>query len=352
MERLSLETQTLYAELQEQLTAIEAQRSIGSLPGGFTTKKVKGETYYYFQYSSPGSQRKQVYVGKESPALKRLVERYEVEKTIFQADNRSIQRLCAQLQAGGAVVAPHAHHRVLQSLADAGVFRMESVLVGTHAFIAMGNLLGCRWESAGTQTQDVDIAGERGLALALPDVPGADVPRVLERLEMGFLPVPELDRKSPSTSYKVRNSALRVDVLTPAKKRDEEYKVVHISQFHAAAQALRYLDYLIEKPLQVALISGKGGILANIPDPARYAFHKLIVMQERSATEHVKRNKDLRQASLLINLLADERPGDLQLAWDNLAGRGESWEKKATKGYLEMQKLFPETPNLDEIAEL
>jgi hypothetical protein len=349
MDRLSLETQTLYAELQDQLTALEAQRSIGSLPGGFTTKSVKGETYYYFQYSSPGSQRQQVYVGKESSALKRLVDQYQTEKVAFQADQRSIQRLCAQLQAGGAIVAPHAHYRVLQSLADAGVFRMGGVLVGTHAFLAMGNPLGCRWETAGTQTQDVDIAGDRALALALPDVPAADVPGALERLEMGFFPVPELDPRSPSTSYKVRNNPLRVDVLTPAKSRDEEYQAVTIPKFQAAAQALRYLDYLIENPLQVALISGKGGVMANIPNPARYAFHKLIVMQERPASEHVKRNKDLRQASLLINLLAAERPGDIRLAWDELVKRGEPWVKRATRGYAEMRKIFPEIPSLEEI---
>ena len=73
-------------------------------------------------------------------------------------------------------------------------------------------------------------------------------------------------------------------------------------------------------------------------------------MQERPVTEHVKRNKDLRQASLLINLLADERPGDLHLAWDDLIERGESWVKKVTKGYAKMQKLFPGIPDLDEVS--
>lgn len=68
MEKIPLETQTLYAELLEQLTAFEAQRSIGSLPGGFTTKKIKGESYYYFQYSEPGGGRKQV-VGKANGFL-------------------------------------------------------------------------------------------------------------------------------------------------------------------------------------------------------------------------------------------------------------------------------------------
>jgi len=42
MNRLPLETLTLYAELVEQLTVLEAQRAIGHLPGCFTLKTVKG----------------------------------------------------------------------------------------------------------------------------------------------------------------------------------------------------------------------------------------------------------------------------------------------------------------------
>lgn len=42
MKRLPLETQTLYTELVEQLTAIEAQRAIGHLPGCFTLKTANG----------------------------------------------------------------------------------------------------------------------------------------------------------------------------------------------------------------------------------------------------------------------------------------------------------------------
>jgi hypothetical protein len=40
MERIPLETQTIYAELVEQLTAFELQRSMGALSGGFTKKKI------------------------------------------------------------------------------------------------------------------------------------------------------------------------------------------------------------------------------------------------------------------------------------------------------------------------
>ena len=47
MERLPLETQTLYAEFSERLLATQARRSLVQAPGCFTTKRVKGEQYIY-----------------------------------------------------------------------------------------------------------------------------------------------------------------------------------------------------------------------------------------------------------------------------------------------------------------
>jgi hypothetical protein len=342
MEPIPLETQTLYAELLEQLTVFEAQRSIGSLKGGFTTKVNRGHRYCYFQYSEPSGVRRQFYLGRQSPALDKLVEHWEREQDFIQADQKSIQRLCAQLRVGGAMTTNHAHARVLVGLADAGVFRMGGVLIGTHAFAAMGNMLGVRWERAGFQTQDVDIASERNLDLVLPDQAATDVPVALERLHLGFLPVPALDPRQPSTSFKVRKSSLKVDVLTPARKKTEASQAVNIQKFNTMAQALYYLDYLIEAPQPAAIING-GGILVNVPDPARYALHKTIIAQERPAADHAKSNKDLRQSALLIQVLADERPGDLDLAWGALVARGKAWEAKAKRGLKVVQERFPLT---------
>lgn len=44
MERLPPETQALYAEFPEHLVAMHARRTIGHVPGCFTTKTVKGES--------------------------------------------------------------------------------------------------------------------------------------------------------------------------------------------------------------------------------------------------------------------------------------------------------------------
>ena len=345
MDQIPMETQTLYAELLDQVRILEARRSIGHLKGGFTTKSKGGNTYYYFQHSEPGGARKQVYIGKESQAILNLVNKWQEEKQYSEGDMEGVQRLCSQARVGGAITTSHAQSRVLQSLADAGIFRMGGVLVGTYAFALMGNLLGYRWEQAGMRTEDIDIVSIRNLDLdlALPEQPRIDVRKVLDKLEMGFFPIPPLNHKKESTSYMVRKKALRVDVLTPSRTRGEDYQAVNVPGFNSAAQALPYLDYLIENPLPAVAING-GGILVNVPDPARYAFHKLIVAQERPVIEHGKKTKDLRQSSLLFKVLHEERPGDLSLAWQSLVARGASWEKKAREGFGQTCQLYPDTP--------
>jgi hypothetical protein len=338
MERLPLETQTLYAELLEQLTALETRRSIGRVPGCFVTKIVKDETYYYFQYSDPGGALRQRYVGKRTPVLDKVIARFQDEKKHSEADVAHIQRLCAQLRAGNALVTDAAPGRVLKAFAESGVFHLGGVLVGTHAFTVLGNLLGVRWTHQAIKTQDIDIAGASRLEIAVPDIQ-ADVPKTLESLEMGFLPVPALNRKHPSTSFKVRGMALRVDILTPSRK-SAEHSPLMLSRFNVAAQPLPYLDYLIADYTPGALING-GGVLVNAPNPARFAFHKLIVSQARDIATQSKTDKDLGQAAQIFSVLAENRPGDLTLAWEDLEHRGESWIKRIAAAMQVLARRYP-----------
>ncbi len=339
MEKLPLETQTLYAELLEQLTALETRRSIGQASGCFTTKTVKGRTYYYFQYSDPGGKPRQKYVGKKAPVLDKIVSRYEQERAALAGDQESVRRLTALLRAGGASVTEAAPSRVLKALAESGVFHAGGVLIGTQAFTILGNLLGVRWKSSSLKTHDIDIAGELRIDLAVPEVP-SDLPKALETLAMGFLPVPPLNPKHPSTSFKVRGQPLRVDLLTPGKTGREKAPVF-IRRFNAAAQPLPFLDYLIEEYDRGAVVNG-GGVLVNVPTPARFAFHKLITAQRRPAAMHTKRDKDLNQTLQLVSVLTEERPGDLLLAWDALRSRGPTWVKRAKTGLAILKKLDPE----------
>jgi hypothetical protein len=350
MEKLPLEIQTLYAEMMEQLIALEAQRSIGHAPGCFTTKTIKGASYYYFQYSDPGSAMRQVYIGKKDSELDRVVERYHSEHESFKVDVAHIYRLCAHLRAGGALTTDTAPARVLKSFAESGVFHLDGVLLGTQAFTVLGNLLGVHWKSSAIKTYDIDIAGELKMSIALPNIQ-ADIPKALERLKMGFIPVPPLNPKNPSTSFKVRGYPLRVDLMTPEIGKHKNTPIF-ISRFNTAAQPLRFLDYLIVNPVKAAIVNG-GGILVNVPRPARYAFHKLIVSREREITAHDKAEKDIMQAAQVISVLVDERPGDLLLAWEDLERRGIGWIKRAKSGLsalnVNYQSIYNKTAKLLQI---
>ncbi len=335
MDKLPLETQTLYAELLERLTAVEAHRSVGHLSGSFVTKQVKGGIYHYFQYSDPGGQLRQIYLGKDSPSLKKALSGFQIKREDALLETKAIQRLAAQLRAGGAMMTDHASGRVLKALSDGGVFRLGGILVGTHAFAALGNSLGYRWEGAALKTQDVDIASDPILPIAVPEL-ASDVPKILESLEMGFLPVPPLHHSHPSTAFKVRGQALRVDLLTPALKN----KVggwVPVPRWNAAAQPLPFLDFLIEGSEPAAVIDG-GGILVSVPHPARFALHKLITSQERAAAFQTKVEKDLRQAAQVLKVLSEERPGDIEFAWEDIKKRGERWKSRVRKGLGAMKK--------------
>lgn len=328
MNKQPLEVQTLYAELIERLTSLEAHRTIGRAKGTFVTKTVKGETYYYFQHSVPGGTKRQVYVGRKDAALDAVVERFQSERLDLAEDLASIERLCSLLRAGGAQVTDSATARVLEALSDAGVFSLGGVLVGTHAFAVLGNLLGVTWDGGGLRTQDIDIAAEQTVGIAVPDLK-TDVPGVLDSLGMGFLPVPALDRKHPSTSFKVRGQGLRVDLLTPGNANQSQ--PVKVSRLNATAKPLRFLDYILEGSLRAAVVSG-GGMLVNVPDPARFAFHKLIVSGARPVAMHAKRDKDILQAMQLFSILAEERPGDLARAWEAIESRGAGWVKRTIRG--------------------
>lgn len=337
MDRLPLETQTLYAELMDRLAIHEVQRSIGSVQGTFTTKKVKGLEYLYFQYTDPGSSVRQIYLGPLTEELADFERRYREARASKSSEEASLGRLAALLRAGGALTTDVPSARVVRGLADAGLFRLGGVLVGTHAFVALGNLLGVRWSGASLRTMDVGVAATRVLDIAVPDLP-ADVPGVLESLEMGFLPVPKLNPTEPSTSFKVRGQGLRVDLLTPAMRSG---RAVSIHRLSAAARPLKFLDFLMESPSRAAIVNG-GATLVNVPDPARFALHKLIISSERPSTEHAKRAKDLCQASQLLDVLLDERPSDLWLALEDLESRGRGWRSRLKRGVSALAGSEPE----------
>lgn len=72
------------------------------------------------------------------------------------------------------------------------------------------------------------------------------------------------------------------------------------------------------------------GVLVTVPDPVRFALHRLILSQRRS--DPTKARRDLRQAETLLDVLAEERPLALAERWEDLRARGPAWRQLAAAG--------------------
>jgi hypothetical protein len=320
------EIQTLYAELSERLAAYEAARSFSTLKGGFAKKRVSGAVYWYFKTSETASGQREYSVGPDTPATRSVIDAYQKGRAEVEAVESAIGRLCAMLRQGGAMTTDTVSAKVISGLGSAGVFRLGAVLVGTHAFIAMGNVLGVRWQS-GMRTEDIDVLASPVLEVAVGEVE-ADLPATLESLNMGFLPVPRLNRRQPETSFKVRGKTLRVDLLTPGRRNTAP---VPIPRLKALAQPLEFLGYLLEVPVATPVING-GATMVNVPDPARFALHKLMVSMVRHVSSQAKAGKDRQQAAEMIEVLMQDRPGDLELAVESINKRPPAWRRQLRAG--------------------
>ncbi len=310
---------TLYAELLDLATQDRAERTARQIPAGtFVSKEVRGGRYWYLQISTGGT-KSQRYLGRQTPELLLWMETADRARRDLAADAAVRERLVAMLVEGGAQREDAAPARALELLADLQIFLRGGVLIGTHAFQIYGNLLGVRFEQRHLRTADLDTAHDLAVAFALRDEPILDTARAIEESDLGFLPVPGLDPRVPSTSYKVRGRELRIDFLAPAKSA-QATAPVQIPGLGLAAQPLVFLDYLIENPIP-AVVLRQSGILVQVPNPARFALHKLWVARQRPAAQQVRAAKDQKQAEALLDVLIDERPEDLREAWGALATR-------------------------------
>jgi len=310
---------TLYSELLDQMIPAAAEAvAEGVMSGTFTQKRIKGNLYWYLQRSE-GSKVRQIYLGPDSAELRRWMEKTERSQEVARIDRSAMVRIGRMLAAGGATSESAAVLKVLTMLSESRVFHLGGVLIGTLAFRSYANVLGVQFVKAALQTQDVDIAQDRAIGVALArDASTVDLERVIESSGLGLHPVPPLDRKQPSTSFKVRGRDLRVDFLTPMVGREPSGAVV-LPAFGLSAKPMRLLDYLIKGTFQ-AVVLGSQVVLVNLPAPARFALHKLWVSQRRSTAFQAKATKDRIQAEQLIEVLVEDRPDDLSEAWEALPG--------------------------------
>ena len=323
IQELPLVIQTSFAELIDQLRLARAS----AFPEGSTFRKrtISGKDYWYVQEPTGASGRPpERYLGADTPER-----RTSIESGIGAKANADTRRSIRRSLAGAGLPEPDSlTAAVVDAFADAGVFRLRGVIVGTVAFQTYAGFLGVRLPNASVRTGDLDLAQDYGVSVALNDALDAPLLDVLKSVDPTFAPVPSIAGPNIATTY-ARPGGYRVDVLTTNRGADRD-EPVNLPSLQSDAAPLRFLDFLLKDTVEAAVLT-RFGALVNVPSPERYAVHKLIVsvMRRDTGESAVKADKDLIQAGILIEALAAKRRlDDLTSALQEASGRGSGWKDR------------------------
>lgn len=299
MRRLSNACLSLYADLLQK--SIDDKIIHGE---SFVSKTIDEKKYWYVQNN--GLNQRQRYLGKET---RELLD--QIERDRSRINER--KRIVAMLGAGGAHIEKGMAARVISRLHDIGVFSSGGVIVGSFAYSCYGNMLGVSLNESLMRTEDMDISANRKIDISL-----GDVAKNVELSIAGFN-YPKQINANMDNFYLIDDRGFKIEFLT-TKRHPSECSPIKIDRFNMFAQPLDYMDFLIESPQSAVIISGCG-IPVSVPDPARFALHKLAISELRPISFQSKIAKDLAQAESLLEVLLDDNEGAILLAVDAIMAR-------------------------------
>jgi hypothetical protein len=319
-ERLSPALRTLVSDLQEQVAT--APRA-----GSVYRRAVGGVEYVYAKVPVGGSRVDQ-FIGKPGdPAVEQQAAAFQ-QGARLAAERR---RLVATLRREGMPVPDRTMGAVLDALAYAGLFEAGGVLVGTAAYLVSATVVGARLPAPTLMTGDLDLATA---SLAITADPPETFEAILRRADPTFEAVGQLRPKAPPSRFRNAEGYL-VDLVTPTRTRDDE-NPVGLPELAAGAAPLQHLAWLIDGAVRALALTG-AGVLVNVPQPARFAVHKLILAQRRDTATRLKRAKDLAQARALIEVLRELDPYALEDALAEAASLGErGWRTPLLRSLTEL----------------
>ncbi|MEL6872227.1 MAG: GSU2403 family nucleotidyltransferase fold protein [Pseudomonadota bacterium] len=306
MDRLGLDMQTLAADL--------AQSRLGEtvVPGSISTKQVRGQRYVY-AVERDGIVRRQRALGKAGEEAVEI-EAHAVRAAELRA--KGMRRSVSMLKRAGLPAPDITTGRVLEVIANAGLFDRGMALVGTQAFRAYALVLGVRLQSENLRTRDVDFSVAElamgGLELDLADV--------LQRADPTFAPVWHPGADLP-TAYKTA-LGFSVDLVTQFGRGRRT--LVAVKALSASAEALSFQNYLTAETLMTVALHGRG-VPIRVPDPLRFGIHKLLVAACRPTGQRAKAAKDLAQAVELLDAYLADDPDRLADELADARGRGRAW---------------------------
>jgi hypothetical protein len=180
-------------------------------------------------------------------------------------------------------------------------------------------------------TADADLATARLAITTLPE--NETILDVLKRAEPSFAAIPALSPTAPPSSFRAADGFM-VDLVTQQRTRHDA-KPLPLKGAGAGATPLQFIRWLIAEPVEAIALYGSG-VAVSVPQPARFAFHKLILAQERRPNERPKRQKDLLQAGALIEAFRESDPYALSDAFDSARRQGRGWSSRIDRSLAEL----------------
>lgn len=296
-----------------------------------------GRGYWYDMYRI-GTTVKNRYLGEDSPEMADRIARHIALAATAKARAAERSRLIRLLRVEGMTSMDRETGSLLAALEKTGTFRLGGTIVGTIAFRLYEGELGIRFGTDDlAQTGDIDIAQFEALSLALGDHVETALEDTFQALD--FEPVPSTF--GPSVwRWKQSRTGSMIEFLTPSFRAEEDIR--DLPALGVSAQSLHYLNYLLAQPIKAAVLY-RSGVLVQIPQPERYAIHKLIVAdRRRGGPDQIKSRKDRAQAAFLIRALAEDRPDELREAHEDARARGPRWGERIDSSL----KRMPETAAL------
>lgn len=307
----------MYADLLQNVGLADVEH------GSVSVRKIKGRDYLYVT-TKDGSKRHQRSLGAaDDPVVQAKAE--EIRQAALRA--RQLRTTVSALKKAYIPGPSLALGRVLEVIANAGLFKQGLVLVGTAAYQTYPCLVGAYLPSGALMTNDADL-----LVASFVAPEPQDLEKILQRADPTFKAHMSRDDVLPKV-FRAANS-FQVDILTKFGRGRKSPLLIDALQ--CSAEALAFMEYLAEESIEAVALYGPG-VLVSVPPPMRYAIHKLLVAQERKA-HSPKRNKDLKQAKDLIDVFVEMDSLAFEEALDDARNRGPKWKKSIDASLREIKR--------------
>jgi hypothetical protein len=317
MRPIPLNFQTMYADL------LQSKGLADIAHGSISTRKIKGKEYLYVT-TKDGSKRHQRSLGLASdPAVK--AKAGEIRRAAVHA--KGLRTTVSALKKAYIPGPSLPLGRVLEAIANAGLFKQGVVLVGTAAYQTYPCLVGAYLPSSALTTNDADLLVSSFVSKDEPQ----DLEKILQRADPTFRALMSADDRLPKV-FRAAND-LQVDILTKFGRGRKS--PILIEALQCSAEALAYMEYLAEESIEAVALYGTG-VLVSVPPPIRYAVHKLLIAQERRA-QSPKRAKDLKQARDLLDVFSETDSVALEEALEEAKERGPKWKKNINASLREIK---------------